>query len=85
MSKTSPKQRHTQLLSWLSTFKKSTSGRPKRESRMDYNKKQGGRQKTRCHPGFYITWLRLFLVFSYNVNEVGENGETQVYIRVQTS
>lgn len=46
MSKTSPKQRHTQLLSWLSTFKKSTSkttGRPKRESRMDYNKKQGGR------------------------------------------
>lgn len=43
MSKTSPKQRHTQLLSWLSTFKKSTSSKPKRESRMDYNKKQGGR------------------------------------------
>jgi hypothetical protein len=43
MSKTSPKQRHTQLLSWLSTFKQSTSSKPKRESRMDYNKKQGGR------------------------------------------
>ena len=52
MSKASPKQRHIQLLSWLSTFKKSTSSKPNgrssqqassRESRMDYNKKQGGR------------------------------------------
>ena len=46
MSKTSPKQRHTQLLSWLSTFKQSTSkttGRPKRESRMEHYKAKGGR------------------------------------------
>ena len=45
MSKTSPKQRHTQLLSWLSTFKQSTSktGKPKRESRMDHYKNKGGR------------------------------------------
>ena len=45
MSKTSPKQRHTQLMSWLSTFKKSTAktDKPKHESRMDHYKKQGGR------------------------------------------
>ena len=45
MSKTSPKQRHTQLLSWLSTFKQSTTKKdqPKRESRMDHYKNKGGR------------------------------------------
>ena len=44
MSKSSPKQRHTQLMSWLDTFKKRTvkTGKPKRESRMDYYKKRGG-------------------------------------------
>jgi hypothetical protein len=55
MSKTSPKQRHTQLLSWLSTFKQSTAktGKPNggrssqqassSESRMDHYKNKGGR------------------------------------------
>ena len=52
MSKTSPKQRYTQLLSWLSTFKKSTDkpngGRSSqqassRESRMNHYKNKGGR------------------------------------------
>ena len=55
MSKTSPKQRYTQTMSWLSTFKKSTAkggrssqqasstDKPKRESRMDHYKNKGGR------------------------------------------
>ena len=45
MSKTSPKQRYMQTMSWLSTFKKSTAKKdqPKRESRMDYYKNKGGR------------------------------------------
>lgn len=44
MSKTSSKKRYTQLMSWLDTFKKkSTSQKPKRESRMKYYAKKGVR------------------------------------------
>jgi hypothetical protein len=40
MSQTSPKQRYTQLTSWLDTFKKSTpkTNKPKQESRLTYYK-----------------------------------------------
>ena len=43
MSKTSAKQRYTQLMSWLDTFKKRTvkTQKPKRQSRLDYYNKQG--------------------------------------------
>ena len=46
MSKTSPKQRYTQLMEWLPTFKKSksTSKQPikaKKESRLNYYKSKG--------------------------------------------
>ena len=42
MSKTSPKQRYMQTMSWLNTFKQSTD-KPKRESRMNHYKNKGGR------------------------------------------
>jgi len=43
MSKQSAKQRYTQLIDWLPTFKKSTpkTNKVKKQSRMDYYKKQG--------------------------------------------
>jgi hypothetical protein len=43
MSQTSPKQRYTQLTSWLDTFKKSTpkATQPKPQSRLDYYSKKG--------------------------------------------
>lgn len=55
MSKTSPKQRYMQTMSWLSTFKKSTAKKDQpnggrssqqassRESRMNHYKNKGGR------------------------------------------
>jgi len=45
MSKTSAKQRYTQLTGWLSTFKKSTvktgKTQPQRVSKMDHYKNKG--------------------------------------------
>jgi hypothetical protein len=43
MSKISSKQRYIQLTDWLTTFKKSTpkTNKVKKQSRMDYYKKQG--------------------------------------------
>jgi len=43
MSKTSAKQRYTQFMSWLETFKKQTGNtrKPKRESRLEYYSKKG--------------------------------------------
>lgn len=84
MSKISPKQRYTQLMEWLAINKRSTTStrKPKRMSKTDYYKRKGARQDL---PGYNNCWLHLFLVFNYNDDEVGENGTTQVYIRVQTS
>lgn len=42
MSKTSSKQRYTQLMSWLDTFKKKSKvSKPKKQSRLDYYAKKG--------------------------------------------
>jgi len=43
MSQTSSKQRYTQFVSWLDTFKKTTpkTTRPKPQSRLDYYSKKG--------------------------------------------
>ena len=43
MSKQSAKQRYTQLMDWLPTFKRSTpnTNKVKKESRMNYYKKKG--------------------------------------------
>jgi len=44
MSKTSPKQRYTQLMSWLETYKPSPKSKKKenqKESRLSYYAKKG--------------------------------------------
>jgi len=43
MSKISPKQRYTQLMSWLSTYAPSpkSKNKPKKESRLTYYNKKG--------------------------------------------
>tara|TARA_R110002050_G_scaffold228377_1_gene363986 strand:+ start:312 stop:452 length:141 start_codon:yes stop_codon:yes gene_type:complete len=44
MSKTSPKQRYTQLMSWLETYKPSPKvkkEKPQNESRLSYYAKKG--------------------------------------------
>ena len=44
MSKSSPKKRYTQLMSWLETYKpspKAKKNQPKKESRLSYYAKKG--------------------------------------------
>jgi len=43
MSKQSAKQRYTQLMDWLPTFRRNTpkTNKPKKQSRMDYYKNKG--------------------------------------------